>query len=846
MTVGLFPQAAKRFMGNSITFLKGESEMSHNPLSKRMRMGVVLVVFISLLIIGACATPFVFADTVKTPKFNPASGTYSSPQNVVLSCDTPGAIIRYTTDNTDPTLYSTVYSGPISVDVSTTIRARAFVNIAVSVVSTATYTLKVATPTFSPATGTYISAQNVTIQCATPNAIIRFTIDGSIPTSKSTEYKTPIFLNATTPVQAKAFKSGWTESNNASATYTIKVATPTFNPPSGTYSSPQFVEISCATPGATIRYTTNGVDPTSTTGTVYSDPVSIGESTPIKARAFASRMTDSDVAAATYTFKVATPALNPLSGAYSSVQNVIIQCATDGATIRYTVDGTAPSLNSNQYSGPISVNITTTIKAKAFKTGWTESNAVSETYTIKLPTVAKPTFSPLGGTYSSPQNVAISCATPGATITYTVDNSEPSSTSTLYSGPILVNATTTIKAKAFKNGMTDSDPNSATYTINIPPKVATPTFNPAEGTYTSVQVVAVQCATSGATIRYTVDGTEPSSSSPEYKTPISVNTTTTVKAKAFKSGWIDSDLASATYIINLPKVASPAFSPSGGTYSSPQNIALSCSIDGATIRFTSDGSEPTSSSTAYSSPIPISSTTTIKAKAFKSGMTDSDTAQATYTITPEQQPTKVSTPTFNPPAGTYSSSQNVALSCNTPDATIRYTVDGSEPSTSSPVYSSPILVSMSTTIKAKAFKNDMTDSDTAQAAYTITLPRVVTPTFTPDSGSYSGVLSVVIRCATPSAIIRYTTDGAEPSPVSLMYSGPITVTATTTIKAKAFMFSGMADSDTASATYTINTASSNQEPLFGNEVTYTAIAAVAMFAVVAIGFFYVRWRKRGT
>jgi hypothetical protein len=87
-----------------------------------------------------------------------------------------------------------------------------------------------------------------------------------------------------------------------------------------------------------------------------------------------------------------------------------------------------------------------------------------------------------------------------------------------------------------------------------------------------------------------------------------------------------------TALYYVPKVATPTFSPSAGTYSSSQSVTLSCSTSGATIRFTLDDSEPSASSTAYSSPIEVSSTTTIKAKAFKTDMTDSDTASATYTM----------------------------------------------------------------------------------------------------------------------------------------------------------------------------------------------------------------------
>jgi hypothetical protein len=83
---------------------------------------------------------------------------------------------------------------------------------------------------------------------------------------------------------------------------------------------------------------------------------------------------------------------------------------------------------------------------------------------------------------------------------------------------------------------------------------------------------------------------------------------------------------------------------------------------------------------------------------------------------------KVATPTFSPPGGTYSTAQSVVISCATPGATIRYTLSGEEPTSSSQVYSTPILIpigSVNTVIKAKAFKDGMMDSDTASATYTI-------------------------------------------------------------------------------------------------------------------------------
>ncbi len=78
--------------------------------------------------------------------------------------------------------------------------------------------------------------------------------------------------------------------------------------------------------------------------------------------------------------------------------------------------------------------------------------------------------------------------------------------------------------------------------------------------------------------------------------------------------------------------ATPTFNLAGGTYAYAQNVTISCATSGAAIRYTTNGSDPTVSSTSYSNPINIASTTTLKAKAFKSGWTDSAIAAATYTI----------------------------------------------------------------------------------------------------------------------------------------------------------------------------------------------------------------------
>ncbi|MDX8033225.1 chitobiase/beta-hexosaminidase C-terminal domain-containing protein [Lentzea sp. BCCO 10_0856] len=176
--------------------------------------------------------------------------------------------------------------------------------------------------------------------------------------------------------------------------------------------------------------------------------------------------------------------------------------------------------------------------------------------------VATPTFSPPGGTYATAQTVTISTATSGATIRYTTDGSTPTGSSLLYSGPISVPSNRTINAIGIKSGQANSSVGSASYVIGTP--VATPTFSPPGGAYTSAQTVTISTATSGATIRYTVDGSTPTASSPLYSGPISVPTSRTVSAIGIKSGLANSAVASATYTIGTQQGCVQPDNPSFG------------------------------------------------------------------------------------------------------------------------------------------------------------------------------------------------------------------------------------------------------------------------------------------
>ena len=142
------------------------------------------------------------------------------------------------------------------------------------------YTIQCAAPTFNPAAGTFTTSTSVTISTTTGGASIRYTTNGTTPSSTvGTVYSSAVSITATSTLQAIAYETGLTNSSVASGVYTIQCATPTFNPVAGTYGSAQTVTISTTTGGASIRYTTNGTTPSSTVGTVYSSAVSISVNT---------------------------------------------------------------------------------------------------------------------------------------------------------------------------------------------------------------------------------------------------------------------------------------------------------------------------------------------------------------------------------------------------------------------------------------------------------------------------------------------------------------------------------------------------------------------------------------
>jgi hypothetical protein len=385
----------------------------------------------------------------------------------------------------------------------------------------------VATPSFSPAPGSYTSNVVVTLSDTTPGAIIHCTIDGSTPTGNSLVCTT-VTITTTTLLQAIATASGYNNSAVASGSYTITSGSGinygagftasglTLNGTSaingtrltltnggGTQAGSAFFttpiniqnfvtdfNFQLTNPNADgMTFTIEGTGPTalgpSGGGLGYGPDTpggaaGIGKSVAVKFDLYnnAGEGTDS-TGIYTNGASPTTPALDMTSSGVNLHSGDVfnVHMTYDGTTLKMTVTDTVNQ--SQTFSTSWIINIPATVGGNIANVGFTAGTGgltatqeiVTWTYTTNsgLPTAATPTFSPAPGNYTSSQSVTLSDTTPGATIYYTTDGSTPTASSLKYATPILVSATTTIKAMAAASGYNNSNIAAGTYTISKTP-----------------------------------------------------------------------------------------------------------------------------------------------------------------------------------------------------------------------------------------------------------------------------------------------------------------------------------------------------------------------------------------
>ena len=460
------------------------------------------------------------------------------------------------------------------------------------------------------------------------------------------------------------------------------VATPTFSPAGGTYYDTQSVSISCTTEGAAIHYTTNGTEPTESSATYY-NPLDINETTTVKAKAFKSGYTPSNVASATYTF----PSLVTIAeakalevNAYALVQGVVTFIDNRNVYIQDATGGICLFLNSNTV--PSSLALGDEVRAygkRANYNGLFELSSINGGNTNEfsilsigntLPLVVKTIAEINAGGADALQctRVKIESATIGTINTSgNTPLTQGENSINIYKVPALTSIeegddVDVIGIVGFFNvaQIRVSDASDVELHVVLNPQLAVSITSLSDFRYIygSGPSTSKNFTVSGSDLTDDVTLTAPTnyelSHSPsngyfdsETLSPVNGTldeTTIYVRLKAglevgdytgnltVACGSLSQTIALSGTVSEQPVAAAPTFSPAAGNYITTQTVSMNCETEGATIYYTTDGSEPTESSTEYTEPITVSSTTTIKAIAIVSGYQNSTVTEASYTI----------------------------------------------------------------------------------------------------------------------------------------------------------------------------------------------------------------------
>jgi N-acetylmuramoyl-L-alanine amidase len=761
-------------------------------------------------------------NTLSAPTFSPATGTYSGTQTVTVSF--PAGSSGCVGINSIPTAAipgtcgsgGTIYTGPITVSNTETVNAIATeIGDANSVIASATYTITTptaSTPSFSPGGGTYTGAQSVTIS-ASSGTTIYYTTNGTAPTTSSSLYSGPIAVSASTTIEAIAVETGYNTSPVATAAYIISPVVTSLVPA---------VSTSCYQGSGSSSLT---MGPINTTGasaiaiavasfkgiSSVTDNLGNGSATGLTATSGGSPnnqlfywQTPNVGSAHTFTVNGSSGlyasacvfVMSGISGTYSGVQSAnSAGYGSSSCQAGSIAPASGPQIVITGFGvyTPIGVpNLDSSFTVGAYQAGaggsafgeaagyiiqssgtatnpkWNWSNAASTPSCViaafggvaGVPTAASPSFSPGGGTYTGAQSVTIS-ASSGTTIYYTTNGTAPTTSSSVYRGPIAVSASATIEAIAVETGYNTSPVATAAYIISpvvtsLAPAVSTSCY---QGSGSSSLTMGPINTTGASAIAIAVASFNDISSVTDNlgngsATGLTATSGGNPNNQLFY--WQTPNVGSAhTFTVNGGSglyASACVFVMSGisGTYSGVQS-ANSAGYGSSSCQAGSiaPASGPQIVITGFGVYTPIGVPTldsSFTVGAYQAGAGGSAFGEATgYIIQSSGTATNpkwnwsnaastpscviaafggvpgvptAATPSFSPRGGTYTGSQSVTISASS-GTTIYYTTNGTTPTTSSSVYRGPIAVSASATIEAIAVETGYNTSPVATAAYII-------------------------------------------------------------------------------------------------------------------------------
>ena len=654
-------------------------------------------------------------------------------------------------------------------------------------------------PAITPDGGAFAGSMSVSVTDATPGATIYYTVDGSSPTQSSTKYSAPIVVSTDTLLKAKAFKSNSNSSPEASAWFaktsvfdfgisnsgnvSIVAGSTATNTISSTLvsGSTQAVAFSVSglPSGATGSFSSTSCNPTcstllniATSGSIPTGSFSVNVSATGGGVTRTSTFTLA-IAAPSIVSSVATPTITPNGGNFIGSVAISMTTTTSGASIYYTTDGSAPTTSSKLYAGSFNLTRSATIRAKAFKSGYTASGEASASFASDL--VAYWKFDEGTGTT-------------------TADASGNGNTGTLVNTP---RWSTGIAGNAlYFDGVSNNVLVADSPSLDFPgPYTLSAWVNPTNlfADFRSILVKNYTYYLYSSVAGYCGDGTPlggfTGSTNNIVCQPVSL------PANIWTHISLTFDGSTLTLYRNgisvATSTASEAFSPTPGTLqigASQFGEFFNGLID--EVRVYNRALSAAEILTLYQQNAPIvqpfdfalSSSGSVSAAA---GVSGSNTISATLTSGSAQA---VSFSVSGLPSGATASFSS---------------------GTCAPTCSSLLTISTSTTTPTGNYSISVSGTGggvTRTTAFTLSVTASIvltaaTPTINPNGGTFSGSLSVAMQTPTAGASIYYTTDGSTPTQSSSLYTGAMTLTSSATVNARAFM-SGYNPSAMASAAFT--------------------------------------------
>ena len=763
--------------------------------------------------IGTVNTQNYIFDTVgpNAPTSNVSSGSYNTAKSIIITSSGDATSTYYTMDGSNPNNTKTLYASPfiIDSDIETPIVLKIVsYDLVGNIGSISTYTyIFDKTPPLSPSLnisgGTYNAGLSILLTPAVDTINTYYTLDGSNPDSTKLRYSGAISINGLDGVTITIKAISYDSANNTSLILTENYlfdktgpAMPSFNILGGTYNSAKDITITPAVDAVTTYYTLDGSNPDNTK-TVLGGSINVngndGDVIIIKSISYDAVNNIGTIASQTYTFdKVGpeAPSVDILTGTYNSSQNITIALSIGASSTYYTLDGTNPDNSKTLYVGTINVDgndgEVSTLKAVCYDVAGNIGSMLTQSYTFDKVGPVSPSVDVLGGTYNVDKSIIITPTVDSVSTYYTLDGSNPNNTKTLYLGAISIDGnngdTIVLNCASYDSVGNLGLINTQSYTFDKMGPIA-PISNVATGSYITAQTITLTLALDSVNTYYTLDGSNPDSTKIAYIGPINIDGANGV-VKVFRGVSYDDvgnigDTSLYSYTFDKVGPSEPIANIISGIFYASQNVTLSLPVDGESIYYTTDGSEPDNTKSLYCGAINIDGndgvTVLLKSVSYDNSGNVGSMLEISLTFD-KAGPNEVLT---NVSSGTYNNVQNISITPAEDAINTYYTLDGIDPDNTKIPYTSEITIDGNDgeTIVLKVVSYDLGGNigDIVTLNYIFDKQGPQSPVPDVDEGTYNTSKDIVLTPAIDAVSTYYTLDGNNADDTCILYDGVINI-----------------------------------------------------------------------